>query len=224
MGSLFPLRVDYIFDVACPWCYLGAVNLDRAIQLTKNVTLEIYYRPSFFDPRIPKRGMPRDKFLAMTRGSVENCRRRHGQVAEAAKAAGMLYRPELITVQPNTLDCHRVIYWAKKSAMSDQSGAIALHLMELFFGKSADLSNINVLVQAAADFGLDAEDIRAKLMSRDDVEMVMLDARAATSQGSVGLPTYILADRYETSGVQSVEQLTAEISQGFAKEFGWPAA
>ncbi len=50
--------------------------------------------------------------------------------------------------QPNTIDCHRLIHWADGIG---KSGEMKQKLMELYFRDGGDLTDINVLVQAAAD-------------------------------------------------------------------------
>ena len=61
--------------------------------------------------------------------------------------------------QPNTLDCHRLIRWADGIG---KAAEMKQRLMDLYFTEGADLTDRAVLVQAAADVGLDAEDVRAR--------------------------------------------------------------
>jgi len=42
-------------------------------------------------------------------------------------------------------------------------------LMELYFREGGDLTDTNVLVQAAADIGLDADDVRQRFATDEDV-------------------------------------------------------
>ena len=70
-----------------------------------------------------------------------------GRVASAAQAEGLTYNVERISRQPNTLDCHRLILWARNTG---DAGRMKQRLMELYFTEGADLTDREVLVNAAA--------------------------------------------------------------------------
>ncbi len=66
-------------------------------------------------------------------------------------------------------------------------------LMELYFRDGGDLTDVNVLVQAAADVGLDADDVRRRLATDEDVARISADAQEAAEKGISGVPTYVFA-------------------------------
>ena len=86
-------------------------------------------------------------------------------------------------------------------------------LMELYFRDGGDLTDINVLVQAAADIGLDAEDIGKRLASDEDVDLISAQAKDASDKGISGVPTFVFAQKYAVSGAQPAEQLARAIRQ-----------
>ena len=63
-----------------------------------------------------------------------------------------------------------------------KSADMKQRLMELYFRDGGDLTDIGVLVQAAADCGLDADDVRRRLASDEDVASI--SEMAATSEAS----------------------------------------
>jgi predicted DsbA family dithiol-disulfide isomerase len=217
VASLEPVKVDVISDIVCPWCYIGKLRLDKALARLPDVPLRVRYRPYFLEPSLPHEGIPQEQFIERHFTSMDTYRARTLQLIAIAKAEGVTYRPDLIKRQPNTLDCHRLVYWARTTPIGDMSPAMMQRLMESFHRDGDDLSDINVLAQAAAECGLDRVGIRQKLRTQDDVETVVIEARAASSQGISGVPTYVFADRYEVSGLQSVEQLINEIRCASAK-------
>jgi predicted DsbA family dithiol-disulfide isomerase len=211
-----PVKIDVISDIVCPWCYIGKHRLDKAVALLRDVPVEVRYRAYFLEPTLPREGIPREQFVEQHFSSIEAYKARTLQLVAVAEAEGIAYRPDLIRRQPNTLDCHRMIHWARTTSTGDMSPAMTQRLMELFHRYGGDLSDIDVLVQAAVESGLDLE-TRQKLQTQDDVQTVTLDARAAASQGISGVPTYIFADRYEVFGAQSVEQLVNQIRHASAE-------
>jgi predicted DsbA family dithiol-disulfide isomerase len=86
-------------------------------------------------------------------------------------------------------------------------------LMELYFRDGGDLTDVNVLVQAASDCGLDAEETRRRLSTDEDVALISVQAEEAANKGISGVPTYVFAQKYAVSGAQPPEQLAAAIRQ-----------
>jgi predicted DsbA family dithiol-disulfide isomerase len=127
----------------------------------------------------------------------------------AAGEEGLTYRPELVKRQPNTTDCHRLIHWAEAQG---KSAEMKQRLMELYFRDGGDLTDVNVLVQAAADIGLDADDVRKRLATDEDVALISGQAQEASETGISGVPTFVFAQKYAVSA-QPAEQLARAIRQ-----------
>src|SRR6195952_1783557 len=163
MSTLKPIQIDIVSDVVCPWCYIGKHRIESALALAPEVPVEIRWRPFFLNSWVPREGISRDEYLTAKFGSVEAYKGISGRVVAAAGEEGLLYRPELVKRQPNTTDCHRLSHWAEHHPDADKSAAMKQRLMELYFREGGDLTDVNVLVKAAADCGLDAADIRKRL-------------------------------------------------------------
>jgi predicted DsbA family dithiol-disulfide isomerase len=131
-------------------------------------------------------------------------------VSAAAAAEGLTYAMDKISRQPNTLDAHRLIRWAGGIG---KAGEMKQRLMDLYFTEGADLTNHAVLVQAAADVGLDAEDIREALASDKDVAEVEQEAISAKDAGIEGVPCFIFGRKFAVSGAQAPEDLAAAIAR-----------
>jgi predicted DsbA family dithiol-disulfide isomerase len=104
--------IDVVADVVCPWCYIGKRRLEEAIALTPGVHVSINWRPYFLNPWIPREGIDRQTYLETKFGSVERYAAIAERIASAAALEGLVYNPDKISRQPNTLDCHRLILWA----------------------------------------------------------------------------------------------------------------
>ena len=70
-----------------------------------------------------------------------------------------------------------------------------------------------MLVQAAADIGLDAEDMRKRLATDEDVALISAQAQDASDKGISGVPTFVFAQKYAVSGAQPADQLARAIRQ-----------
>jgi predicted DsbA family dithiol-disulfide isomerase len=210
MSTVKPLRIDIVSDVVCPWCYIGKHRIESALELAQDVPVEVHWRPFFLNPWVPREGISREEYLTAKFGSVEAYKGIAGRVVAAASEEGLSYRPELVKRQPNTIDCHRLIHWAEAQG---KSAPMKQRLMELYFRDGGDLTDVDVLVQAAADCGLDAEDIRRRLATDEDVALISAQAKEAADKGISGVPTYVFAQKYAVSGAQPPEQLAAAIRQ-----------
>ena len=56
-------RLEIVSDVVCPWCYLGAASLMRAVTAREGHPVAIRWRPFRLDPTIPAEGMERGAYL-----------------------------------------------------------------------------------------------------------------------------------------------------------------
>ena len=210
MSTLKPLQIDIVSDVVCPWCYIGKRRIEDALALAADVPVDVRWRPFFLNSWIPREGIGRDEYLTAKFGSVEAYKGIAGRVVTAAGEEGLEYRPDQVKRQPNTIDCHRLIHWAEAQG---KSAEMKQRLMELYFRDGGDLTDIDVLVQAAADCGLDTDDVRRRLATDEDVALISTQAQEAADKGISGVPTYVFAGKYAVSGAQPVEQLARAIRQ-----------
>jgi predicted DsbA family dithiol-disulfide isomerase len=210
MSNLKPLQIDIVSDVVCPWCYIGKRRIENALALVPDVPVEVHWRPFFLNPWVPREGISREEYLTAKFGSVEAYKGIAGRVIEAAGEEGLIYRPDLVKRQPNTIDCHRLIHWAEARG---RSAEMKQRLMELYFRDGGDLTDTDVLVQAAADCGLDADEVRARLATDEDVALISARAKEASDKGISGVPTFVFARKYAVSGAQPADLLARAIRQ-----------
>jgi len=208
--SLKPLKIDIVSDVVCPWCYIGKRRIEDALALVPDVPVELHFRPYFLNPWVPREGISREEYLTTKFGSVEAYKGMAGRVVAAAKEEGLVYRPDLVQRQPNTTDCHRLIHWAEAIG---KAAEMKQRLMELYFRDGGDLTDTEVLVKAAADVGLEADEVRRRLATDEDVALVSGQAQEAADKGVSGVPTYVFAQKYAVSGAQAPDLLARAIRQ-----------
>jgi predicted DsbA family dithiol-disulfide isomerase len=210
MSTLKPLKIDIVSDVVCPWCYIGKSRIEKALQLAADVPVEVHWRPFFLNPWVPREGISREEYLTTKFGSVDAYKGIAGRVVAAADEEGLTYRPDLVKRQPNTIDCHRLIHWADAKG---KAAEMKQRLMELYFRDGGDLTDTDILVQAAADCGLDAVEVRGRLATEEDVALISANAKEASDKGISGVPTFVFAQKYAVSGAQPADQLARAIRQ-----------
>jgi predicted DsbA family dithiol-disulfide isomerase len=206
------LPVDMVSDVVCPWCFIGKRRLEKAIALVPEIPVTVRFRPYFLNPWVPRAGISREEYLTTKFGSPERYRGIAQRVAQAAAAEGLSYVIDGIKRQPNTLDCHRLILWAGPDA-----GRMKQLLMDLYFTEGGDLTDREVLVAAATACGLDADRVRERLASDEDIARVEQKAEQAKEAGIDGVPCFIIGGRYAVQGAQAPEHLAQAITQAAAE-------
>ena len=204
------LPIDMISDVVCPWCFIGKRRLEKAIALKPAIPVELHFRPYFLNPWIPREGISREEYLTTKFGSPERYRGIAQRVAEAAAAEGLTYEIDGIKRQPNTLDCHRLILWAGQAG---HAARMKQRLMDLYFTEGGDLTDPEMLVGAAADSGLDADLVRQRLATDEDVARVEREANSAKEAGIDGVPCFILGGLLAVQGAQAPDYLAQAIER-----------
>jgi predicted DsbA family dithiol-disulfide isomerase len=205
-----PVRIDVVSDVVCPWCFIGKRRLEKALALKPDVPVEVHWHPYFLNDWIPREGISRKEYLTTKFGSPERYKGIAQCVSAAAATDGLTYAIDKISRQPNTLDAHRLIRWADGIG---KAAEMKQRLMDLYFTEGADLTNRAVLVQAAADIGLDAGDIDEALARDKDVAEVEQEAQSAKEAGVQGVPMFIFGGKFGVSGVQESEYLAEAIER-----------
>jgi predicted DsbA family dithiol-disulfide isomerase len=209
-----PLTIDVFSDVVCPWCFIGKRRLEKALALKPEIPVEIRYQPYFLNDWVPREGISRDEYLTTKFGSPQRYEQIAQRVVVAAKADGLTYNVGSLKRQPNTTDCHRLILWAGRIGKAPQ---MKQRLMDLYFTDGGDLTDREVLVKAAADIGLDADDVRARLASDADEALVAEAAEKAKEAGIQGVPFFIFGGVLAMSGAQAPEDIAGAIERAAAE-------
>lgn len=137
------------------------------------------------------------------------------RVVAAAAAEGLVYNIDAIRRQPNTIDCHRLIRWAGEDG--GDPARLKQRLMDLYFTEGGDLSDREVLVCAAQDCGLDADKVRRRLATDEDVDIVSAEAESFERAGVNSVPYFILGGIFAVSGAQEPEYLVEAIERTIAE-------
>jgi predicted DsbA family dithiol-disulfide isomerase len=209
------LTIDVISDVVCPWCFIGKRRLEKAIALKPEIAVTVRFRPFFLNSWVPREGISREQYLIQKFGSVERYMANAPRVVAAAQAEGLVYNIDAIKRQPNTIDCHRLIRWAGEEG--GDPARLKQRLMDLYFTEGGDLSDRDVLVRAAQDCGLDADKVRQRLATDEDVDIVSAEAESFERAGVNSVPYFILGGIFAVSGAQEPEYLVEAMERTIAE-------
>ncbi len=184
-------RIDIVSDAICPWCYIGKRHLERALPLlaADGLRFSVHWSPYQLNPDMPRAGVERRAYRASKFGSAERSDQLDRQVTEAAAAVGLAFRLDRLERTPNTIDAHRLVWLAGQHGVQD---AVMEAVFRRYFTEGADIGDAAVLVEAAAEGGLDADAARA-LLAGDALEAeVRATDRQARQAGVNGVPSFFL--------------------------------
>jgi predicted DsbA family dithiol-disulfide isomerase len=118
-------RLEIVSDPVCPWCYLSAANLMRAVAQSDAHPFAFAWRPYQLDPDTPPEGRDRAAHMAAKFPDPERLAQAHARLTRMGAESGIGFRFDRITRAPNTLDAHRVVAWAEPEGLQTRT-AMAL--------------------------------------------------------------------------------------------------
>lgn len=202
------IRLDIFSDPVCPWCLIGKLELDRALESRPQHPFEIIWHPFRLNPQMPREGIDRLDYLKAKPGAADAAR----AVAERAAAMGLeLKLPER---QPDTTDAHRLMYWA---GLEEAQSRVMSGLLRAYWQEGRDIGDKAELARVAGGAGMD-EAMTARLLDSDaDRDEVISRELHARERGINAVPMYIVADSHAVSGAQPaslwqsvIDELTQE--------------
>lgn len=162
----------------------------------------VRWLPFQLNPDVPAEGMPRQEYLERKFGPGHA--HRYARVADVGREVGIDFAFDRITVQPNTLQAHRLMLYGAKQGRED---AVAEQLFRAYFLAGADLTDPTALTRVGAQAGLEGTALAAFLASADGREEVLEADRDARQAGINGVPMFIFNRRTAMSGAQPPETL-----------------
>lgn len=206
------ITIDVVSDVVCPWCFVGRKRLEQALALNPDLDATVNWRPFQLDPTIPAKGKDRQRYMQEKFGSSDRIFEIHQQLTELGGEVGIEFDFEAIQVSPNTLDAHRLIRWAAQATPNVQDELVGI-LFSYYFEQGKDIGDRQILLEAAAEAGLDAAIVESLLPTDADVVGVRQEIDTASQVGVRGVPCFILDQKYAIMGAQSADVLADAIRQ-----------
>ncbi|MDH4653664.1 DsbA family oxidoreductase [Pseudomonas sp. JS3066] len=198
------VNIEFVSDVVCPWCALGAAALDQAIEnLAGEVLVELTFKPFELNPDMPPEGEPATRHMMRKYGrSAEEVAARNEMVIARGQAIGFQFDLEKRSHFYNTFDAHRLLFWAWQEGRQIDLKKV---LLRAYFTDGQNPSDQETLVHLAAEAGLDAVRAREVLATGAFASEVRELEAFYQVRGISSVPALILNGRHLVSGSQSVE-------------------
>ncbi|SCX97141.1 DsbA family oxidoreductase [Paracoccus tibetensis] len=201
-------RLDIFADPVCPWCLIGKLELDRALESRPDHGFLIAWHPFRLNPQLPAYGADRIEHLRAALGArAEDASR---AVARRAAELGLVMNPS--PREPNTLNAHRLMHWAGLEGVQSR---VMSGLMRAHWQEAQDIGQPETLARIGAGAGMDEAMILRLLASDADRAEVLTREQHARERGITSVPTFIVADAHAVTGAQPAslwQQVIDEIS------------
>lgn len=206
MTSPSHLRIDFVSDVACPWCAIGLASLQQALtRLDGSVRADIHLQPFELNPQLPVEGEDANEHLMRKYGmDEEQLETNRAAIRERAAALGLAFNMRKGSRIYNTFDAHRLLHWAE---LQNRDLALALKraLLRAYFSDGENVADRAVLVRIARETGLDANAALRMLDSGECSDEVRAQERQFQQAGIHSVPATIVNGQYLISGGQPPE-------------------
>lgn len=201
------LKIDFVSDIACPWCAVGLGALEGALQrLAPEVTAQIHFQPFELNPNMPAGGQDLGEHLSEKYGStLEQQNQIRETIRLRGEEVGFHFNREGRGRVYNTFDAHRLLYWAGLDGVNGPQHALKKALLEAYQGRAECVESHAVLLNAVRVAGMDGEKAQAILSSDTYAQEVRAREQFFQQAGIHSVPAVIINDRHLISGGQPVE-------------------
>lgn len=212
------LKIDFVSDIACPWCAVGLFSLEKALdRLQGEVSAELHFQPFELNPHMGPGGQDLGEHLTEKYGSTPEQQAQIRQTIAARGAeVGFVFAEGGRGRVYNTFDAHRLLAWAEGQGEGAQR-RLKKALLTAYQGRAERIEDHAVLLAVVQEVGLDVGAARAVLDSEAYAEEVRTLERQYQQAGIRSVPAVIVNDQYLISGGQPAEVFEQSLRQIAAK-------
>jgi predicted DsbA family dithiol-disulfide isomerase len=204
------MKIDFVSDVACPWCAVGLNALERALeQVGPELQAELHFQPFELNPTMPPEGADTVEYLSDKYGiTPEQIARNQATIRQRGAAVGFAFgeRPRVW----NTFDAHRLLHWA---GLHCRQRDLKHALLKAYHGEGRNPGAHDVLLNLAAQVGLDVDAAREVLRSGAHADDVRKAEQYWQEMGIHSVPSVIVNDRHLIQGGQPPEVFEQALRQ-----------
>jgi predicted DsbA family dithiol-disulfide isomerase len=152
------LHIDWVSDVACPWCAVGLWALERAlVQLQGRVVASIEPQPFELNPDMGLDGDELSHYLSRKYGSTPAQQAQiHAAIRQRGAEEGFAFHAQGRGRIWNTFDAHRLLHWASAEGAPGDALALKKALLVSYQGRAENPSDPAVLVSVVQSLGASA--------------------------------------------------------------------
>lgn len=213
------VRIDFVSDIACPWCAIGLASLQQALASTGTAPqVDLHFQPFELNPGMAPEGEDVGEHLARKYGSTaEQQAQIRDTIRQRGAAVGFDFKPEGRGRVVNTFNAHRLLHWAGLQSAQAQL-ALKQALMQAYHGRGERVDQDDVLLAAVRAAGLDEAAARDVLQGDAYAAEVRADEQRWQQAGIQSVPAIVINGRHLISGGQPPEVFEQALRRAVAGE------
>ena len=170
------MKILYLSDFNCPYSYIG---LNRMKNVCNELNLNVEWELKSFE-------LDFDNILAIDMYPTDEI----GDIERTASDEGLTIKLEKMPIR-STRDAHRLVKYVQRE-YPEAALELVFKIFELNFSENEDITNHEVLINAAASCGFNKDEI-SEFLKRDSLDIeVYLDMDEAISYGITTIPYYFI--------------------------------
>ena len=210
------MRIDFVSDVACPWCAVGLNALELALQrIGPGLAVDLHVQPFELNPQMPPEGEDAAEHLKAKYGMNDaQLAHNRGVLRERGAAVGFSFgdRPRIW----NTFDAHRLLHWA---GLQGRQRELKHALLQAYHGEARNPGAADVLLDLAARVGLDTAQA-AEVLRNGAYAAEVREAEQFWQQAGIhSVPAVVINQQHLIQGGQPPEVFEQALRQ-IAEEAG----
>lgn len=197
------MRIDFVSDVACPWCAIGLRELEEALErVAPEIRPDLRFQPFELNPKMGPQGQDIGEHLAEKYGATPlQLQRNQEAIRTRGAQVGFAFNMDRRSRIFNTFDAHRLLHWAGLEGARQQH-ALKQALFKAYFTDGQDPGAREVLLRAATEAGLDPARAARVVDSGEFADAVRERERFYVDRGIQSVPSVIIDDRHLIQGGQ----------------------
>ncbi|MEM7770765.1 MAG: DsbA family oxidoreductase [Cyanobacteria bacterium P01_A01_bin.37] len=206
------LRVDFVSDVVCPWCIIGYKRLEKAMQMFEDtVAFDLHWHPFELNPAMTEGGENLRKHLAKKYGTtLEGSIAARKRLTELGAELGFTFNYYDEMRMYNTSKAHQLLYWAREYSKQTE---LHMRLFSAYFSEQKAVDDTQVLLESAAQVGLESHEAREVLDSGLYATDVKNIEAVWIRQGVQAVPATIFNEQHLISGAQTIDVFKSQIEE-----------
>lgn len=191
------VKLDFISDYICPWCYIAKIRLYKIMQsLQHNINIELNLKPYILYPNIPEGGIAKSSFANKSKAGMGKSLRKEAAIE------GISINYKLIDVIPNSLAAHRLT-----QLLTDESQKyeLAISIFRAYFEYGENIEDSKILAKYAKLNNLNPDLVNSYLNSDVGLDETKTSIASTRLEYINVVPSIKFNNSFVLSGLQSSE-------------------
>jgi predicted DsbA family dithiol-disulfide isomerase len=209
-----PLKIDFVSDVACPWCAVGLNSLEIALtKLGNTMPVDLHFQPFELNPTMAAEGADAAEYLQRKYGMNDaQLAQARANIRERGAAVGFEFGDRARVW--NTFDAHRLLHWAGVDGQPAGAQRALKHALLLaYHGQGRNPGGHDVLLDLVAKVGLDVQMANEVLTSGRYTNEVRAAEQFWQQAGIQSVPAIVINNKHLISGGQPPEVFEKALRQ-----------